>query len=99
MSEHNLKPMSEVMKELRNRGYKTDYIFKDNALYDPDKKQSYKPKDVAIDEDYRFEGETNPDDQAIMYAISAGQTKGILIDSYGVDPNLELQEFLNKVTG
>lgn len=42
--------------------------------------------DFEIDTIYRFEGESNPDDESIVYAISAPKfgVKGTLVNGYGI---------------
>lgn len=97
MSTHNLKPMSEVIEDLKERGYKSDFIFESNSLrtYENDKK--YKADDITVVEEYRFEGDSNPSDMAILYAIeTASGDKGTLVDSYGPDSSVELEQFLDK---
>ncbi len=44
------------------------------------------PHEIVIDEIFRFENSSDPDDQAILYAISAPDRgiKGLYVDSYGV---------------
>lgn len=50
------------------------------------------PKDFVVDKMLRFENTSDPDDQAIIYAISAPNLgiKGVYVDSYGIyqDNNL-----------
>lgn len=45
------------------------------------------PKDIVVDKMQRFENTSDPDDQAIVYAISAPAlgVKGIYVDSYGLN--------------
>lgn len=44
------------------------------------------PRDIFFDEVLRFENTSDPDDQAILYAISSltDDVKGIYIESYGL---------------
>ena len=44
------------------------------------------PDDFEIDKVYRFEGESNPDDEAVLYAISSPKfgVKGVLVNAYGI---------------
>lgn len=97
MSTHNLKPMSEVMTDLREKGYTDDFNYRDGELHNDSQKKVYQPKEITITEEYRFEGETNPEDSSILYTLetSAGE-KGVLTNSYGADTNVELEEFLDK---
>jgi hypothetical protein len=43
------------------------------------------PDDFVIDKHYRFEGESDPADEAVVYAISSDKynLKGILVNGYG----------------
>lgn len=45
------------------------------------------PKDIVVDKMFRFENTSDPDDQAIIYAISAPElrVKGVYIDTYGIN--------------
>lgn len=47
------------------------------------------PKDIIIDKMLRFENTSDPDDQAILYAISAPDlgVKGVYVDTYGINGN------------
>ncbi|MEO6315240.1 MAG: hypothetical protein ABIO53_09845 [Chitinophagaceae bacterium] len=50
---------------------------------------------MKIVETYRFEGETDPADEAVLYAIIAdGIHKGIFVNAYGVYANSESESLL-----
>jgi hypothetical protein len=53
---------------------------------------------VRIVDFYRFEGNTNPDDMSIMYAIETmdGQ-KGTISNSYGPYADATVDDFLKQV--
>ncbi|RYF73753.1 MAG: phosphoribosylpyrophosphate synthetase [Cytophagaceae bacterium] len=72
--------LSQVITRLSTEGYTEDLNrHEDNSLWlDPD---AYR-----VDNVYRFEGPTNPDDESILYALSSDQyhVKGILINGYGL---------------
>jgi nicotinamide mononucleotide (NMN) deamidase PncC len=44
------------------------------------------PEEFVVDKHYRFEGNTDPGDEAVVYAISSEkhQVKGTLINAYGI---------------
>lgn len=80
-----LTPLSEVMAELRTRGYTEDFNLRTDCLDCKDGKLILHPDDFTIDRFYRFEGASDPDDQAILYAISSEKhnLKGVLVNGYG----------------
>ncbi len=97
MSEHNLKTLVEVLNDLKEQGYTTDYNFVSGQLAALGSTDKYTPEDIIIKEEFRFEGESNPADSSILYALEAKDgTKGTLVDSYGAESHTDLEEFLKK---
>ena len=84
-----LTTLSEVMAELRKRGYTEDLNLQSDCLICQGGKQPLHPDDFSIDRFYRFEGESDPADEAILYAISSEKynLKGILVNGYGISAN------------
>src|SRR3954465_338952 len=66
-----MTPLSEVMNELRKRGYTEDFNLRTDCLDCQQGQFLLYPEDFQIDKYYRFEGESDPADQAILYAISS----------------------------
>lgn len=100
MSLHNLKSLSQVSNELRKQGYKTEFNFKDGKLIPLGKDHSYTASDVAIRREFRFEGETNPADESILYALECKDgEKGIISNGYGAYANQKLEQFLQNTKG
>ncbi len=87
-SAHNYDTVSEAVNDLVKRGYTSDF----NLNHDVDflicnkTSRSLSPEDFEIDEVHRFEGETDPGDEVIVYAISSldKETKGIVVNAYGM---------------
>jgi len=57
------------------------------------------PDDFEIDKVFRFEGQTNPDDQSILYAISSPKfgTIGLLVNGYGISSDEILNRLISKL--
>lgn len=97
MSQHNLKTLVEVLNDLKDQDYITDFNFVNGRLTALGSTDEYSASDVIIKEEFRFEGESNPADSSILYALETKDgTKGTLVDSYGADSHTELEEFLQK---
>jgi hypothetical protein len=78
--------LSETMNELRKQGYTEDFNLCQNSLECRKLDIKISGDAFKVDSFYRFEGESNPSDEAILYAISsdAHGLKGVLVNAYGI---------------
>jgi len=75
--------VSQAVNGLKERGYTLDFNLKSNSL--ECQGQNFNPKDFEITEFHRFEGSSDPGDEAIVYAIeSSNGMKGVLVNGFGV---------------
>ena len=80
----NYESLVDALNDLKKRGYQADFATETVCLYCGDLDIRLDPEDFHVDEVYRFEGDSNPDDNSILYAISSSTgVKGTLVDSYG----------------
>lgn len=91
--------LSEAVNDLQRRGYTDDLQFGGQCLVCSVKNASFDPAEFEIDEFHRFEGNSDPEDQSIVYAISSvtHQVKGLLINAYGPDASSMTQELVRKL--
>ena len=95
---HELTTLSEVSEKLKKDGYTLDFNIRENCLYCPQNEGEYAPEAFTVDEVYRFEGMSNPDDMSILFAISTNDgEKGQLVDGYGVSSDPINQEMIQKL--
>jgi hypothetical protein len=80
----NYDTVSQAVSGLRERGYTVDFNLAENCLVCNGDR--YDIHEFEITEVHRFEGDTDPADEAVVYAIeSTGKgTKGILVSGYGI---------------
>ncbi len=99
MENNHYSTLSTAYKALQERGFSKDFEASDgNTLKVSKTDNSFKPNEVEICEFHRFEGESNPSDTSIIYAMEAKDgSKGILIDAYGADASMKVAEFLKQV--
>jgi hypothetical protein len=75
--------LSEAIRDLKARGYHNDFNLHPEWI-ECSPTLKFKPTEFHVDEIYRFEGITNPDDSSILFAIqSSNGVKGVLVDAYG----------------
>ena len=89
--------VTEAVSGLKQRGYNKDFSLRENCIICDEIK--YHPEDFEIVEVYRFEGDTDPADEAIVYAIeSKTGDKGILVSGYGIYANEMAAELAKKLS-
>ena len=90
--------LSQTITSLKGRGYTNDFNLHPEWIECPTLDARFRPDEFHVDEVHRFEGMTNPDDSAVLYAIaSTGGLKGILIDAYGAYAESVSQEMVQKL--
>ena len=58
----------------------------------------YQPEEIHISNFFRFEGQSDPNDNTILYVIETEDgAKGTVVDAYGPYADTKLTEFLKKV--
>jgi hypothetical protein len=78
--------LSETINGLKKDGYTLDFNVQQERIVCHQTNTVLSPEDFEIDKVYRFEGASNPDDQAVLYAISSHKfgMKGVLVNGYGI---------------
>lgn len=95
---NTMTTVSEVLNILKERGYTVDFNLKENhLLYNNSMKLT--PSEFVVDKHYRFEGLSDPADEAIVYAISSakGNIKGTLVNGYGIYSESVTNEMLEAL--
>jgi len=96
----NYETLSQAINGLKNQGYTEDFNLKAFCLECRGGEFKVLHDEFQIDKVYRFEGDTDPGDQSILFAISSEKfdLKGVLVNGYGIysDPITdEMQAKLN----
>ncbi len=91
--------LSETINSLIKLGYNHDFNISDECLVCHQNNIILSPNDFQIDKVYRFEGESNPDDQSILYVISSPifDVKGILVNGYGISSDDATSKLIEKL--
>lgn len=90
----------EALKGLKEKGFTLDF----NILFDNIKCEEHNiclnPQEFEIKEVYRFEGDTNPSDEDVVYAIESkdGTIKGTMTSAYGMYADSHNSEMIKKLS-
>ncbi len=89
--------VSEATNGLRKRGFSIDFNLEENCLICQHGK--FNVDDFEISEVYRFEGNSDPSDEAVVYGIiSLNGIKGVLVTGYGISAEGMSADMAKKLT-
>jgi len=90
--------LSEAIEGLKKRGYIYNFKLTRHGLECAEPKLQLRPEDFDVDEFHRFEGESNPADSSVVYAVSSRDgIKGMITDAYGAYAEGLSFEMLDKL--
>ena len=79
--------VSSILNNLKGKGQDNEFIVKKRGFICL-KDKLYRQHEIKIIKTYRFEGESDPADEAIIYLIEANDGNiGYSLDAYGVYTN------------
>jgi hypothetical protein len=88
--------VTEALAGLRQRGFTLDFNLAENCLICQGNR--FDVNDFEISEWYRFEGNTDPSDEAVVYAVeSQNGVKGVLVTGYGISAEGMSAELAQKL--
>src|SRR5882757_5885783 len=95
---HSYDTVSEAVNDLKKRGYTLDFNLEEGKIVCNKMPLALQPNEFEITEVYRFEGDTDPADEAVVYAIESkhGQ-KGVLVNGYGPSADPISDEMIEKL--
>jgi len=95
----NYSNVIEAINGLKKEGYTEDFNLKQNCLECREGHYKIFHNEFVVDKYFRFEGDTDPTEQSIIYAISSEKynLKGILINGYGIYSDPVTNEMLDTL--
>jgi hypothetical protein len=91
--------LSEAIKGLKERGYTIDFNLCADRISCNAPSVSLRPDEFEITEVYRFEGDSNPDDEAVVYAIESKHGhRGILVNGFGISADAPGEEMVRRLS-
>jgi hypothetical protein len=91
--------VTEALDALKLRGFTTDFNLAFDQLRCEKTGVGLSPGDFEIMEHYRFEGDSNPSDEEVVYAIASkdGTIKGTLVSAFGIYSEVVDDALLKKL--
>jgi hypothetical protein len=94
----DLKTLVSCLSSLSKKGYTEDYKVTEHGLKSIQSEKVYSPKDITEVNFYRFEGNSDPSDNSILYAIdTVDGRRGTLVDAFGPYADSKVAAFMKQV--
>lgn len=98
---HSYDTVTEAIRDLKSRGYTEDLNIPENddCIICGNSNHILSPDEFEIDETYRFEGDTDPGDEMIVFAISSEKhgIRGILVNAFGTYADSHATEIVARL--
>ena len=93
-----MSTLSGTLADLGRQGFTHHFQVVGHRVRTLDGGGTFGPDQVLIRKWHRFEGVSDPDDMAIVYALeSVNGTRGTLVDAFGVYSDPAISAFMEKV--
>jgi hypothetical protein len=93
-----MQTLSEATNKAAQKGFTESFKVVGKGLTTEAEEKFYAPEDIKIDNFFRFEGYSDPMDNAILYLIETNDgMKGTLIDAYGAYADAKLSKYVKEV--
>jgi hypothetical protein len=91
--------VAQAVNGLKQRGYIIDFNLDNDSITCKTTPVTLSPAEFEITEVYRYEGESDPADEAIVYAIESKHGhKGVLVNGYGISSDAMSDEMIRKLS-
>ncbi len=96
----NYDTVTEAVEDLKTRGYTTDFNIAFDKLMCTKNNVCLHPDQFEIVEVHRFEGETNPSDEDVVYAVENKdeKIKGVVTSAFGLYADPVSNEMIQKLS-
>ena len=93
---HAYDTVTDAVNGLKKRGFTLDFNLEENCIVCQEGK--FEPDKFEITEVYRFEGDSDPADEAVVYGIeSSNGLKGVLVNGYGISADAMTSDMAQKL--
>lgn len=99
MENHKMKTLSECMTSLKKHGFDQDFFVTESGdIKNYTSEKTWGAEEVKIENFYRFEGQSDPGDSSILYALeTCDGVKGMISHPYGADSDGNVEDFIKRV--
>ena len=96
----NYDTVSVALNSLKERGFTKDFNIAFDKIVCGETNECLNPHEFEITEVYRFEGESNPSDEAVVYAVESidRKMKGAVVSAFGIYADPISDDMIKKLS-
>ena len=97
---HSYETVVAALEDLKARGYNLNFNIAFDKISCSENDICLNPDEFEIIEVYRFEGDSNPEDEDVVYAVQSrdGSIKGTITSAYGHYADAVSDEIIKKLS-
>lgn len=96
---HSYSTLTEAINDLRSKGYVLDFNSEYDCLACREHEFKLSPAEFSIDGAFRFEDESDPENQSVLYAISSTDgLRGLMVNAFGIYADTLSNEMIEKLS-
>ena len=97
---HSYETVVAALEDLKARGYNLNFNIAFDKISCTENDICLNPDEFEIVEIYRFEGDSNPEDEDVVYAVQSrdGSIKGVITSAYGHYADTVSDEIIQKLS-
>ena len=81
----HVKTLAMCLQKMMSDGYVNDFSYSEEGILLRQTKKIYQPSEIKVINTMRFEGNSDPNDNAVLYTIETNDGfKGTLVDAFGI---------------
>jgi len=93
-----MNTLTAVSNKVTKLGYTDTFKVTKQGLHSAQRDKFYGPDEIIVTDFYRFEGQSDPADNSILYVIETNDgAKGMLVDAYGPYADAVVNNFITDV--
>jgi hypothetical protein len=93
-----MKTLADCINKVVLQGYAESFRVTKQGMQAMKNEKIFQPEEICIVNFYRFEGESDPGDNSILYVIETSDgSKGTLVDAYGAYADEAVNKFIKQV--
>jgi hypothetical protein len=94
-----LETLSEAIERLARWGFRDSFQARGGSLFALTAAHLHAPEELCVREVVRFEGESDPGDGAVLFALCSrdGSTRGTLVAGYGTTVDAETASAMERL--